>query len=387
MDYQNSVREFNNARILSLLRRHSPLSRADISRHTDLNRSTVSSIVEDLLGAGFVREIGLRQVSTGRPSIMLEIDTDHYGVLGLDVLPDAIHITLSDLLGKIIWQHVVSRSELSTGLETALEMAYSRVSRCNLTPAGIGVAVSPDAPEIRINRLLQRLSSQPSVPVFVEEQARAATIGQRYLGQARDIENFVYLTIDEGPKAVFVIDGRIYRGSTDHAGNIAHLPTGTSDGACRCGKQGCWNPKVNPESITHRLQSDQPFKAVVEAAMNGDERAHDEIRAMCQALGRGIAHIVSIVDPRMVVLGGCLSCLNAEHLHLIRAVATHNTGQHPWSDIDITLIEESDKVRHIGAISLVLNHLYQDLVVLPRKQGTKQFTGNVRGAAVEAGGR
>lgn len=83
MDYQNSVREFNNARILSLLRRHSPLSRADISRHTDLNRSTVSSIIEDLLGAGFVREIGLRQVSTGRPSIMLEIDTDHYGVLAL----------------------------------------------------------------------------------------------------------------------------------------------------------------------------------------------------------------------------------------------------------------------------------------------------------------
>lgn len=363
MDYQTSVREYNNARILSLLRRHAPLSRADISRYTNLNRSTVSSIIDELLGDGFVREIGLRQVSTGRPSIMLEIDADHYGVLGIDVQHGAACVTLSNLLGEVFWQQNVQPADLPSNLRTGLDLALSQCSRLNLAPAGVGIAASSGLSEAAIQDTVHDLPALSSLPVVVAEQTQAATIGQHYLGRARGVENFIYLTDDDGPKAVFVINGRIHRGSTDHAGHIAHLSVGTMGARCNCGKQGCWNPRVNPESIARRLQTNQPFEAIVEDAENGNVQAQEEIQALCLALGRGISYIVSIVDPRMVVLGGYLGHLKVDHLQLIHMAALYNCSEHLREDLDIALVEETEETRHIGAISLVLNHLYQDLVI------------------------
>ena len=363
MDYQTSIREYNNARILSLLRCRFPLSRAEISRHTNLNRSTVSSIIDELLGAGFVREMGLRQISTGRPSIMLEIDPEHHNVIGLDIQPDAAVIVLADLLGEIIWQGNVPFAELQTSLKTAVDIAFSRASHFHLTPAGIGVAVMGNPSEAAIHDALDSLSIRSSLPIIVEGQTRAAAIGQYYLGQAHGVENFIYLTDVEGPQAVFTINGRIHRGSTDQAGRIAHLSVGAMGLPCRCGSKGCWNPRVSPEAIARRLQTDQPFEKIVASAKTGNGQAQSEIHAMCQALGRGISHIVRIVDPNLIVLGGHLGCLKAEYLQMIHDTVLNSDSQHLWNDINIVLTEEEEKSHYAGAISLVLNHLYQDLTI------------------------
>jgi glucokinase len=164
------------------------------------------------------------------------------------------------------------------------------------------------------------LEKRFGLPAFVENDANAGALAEYRFGAGRGTRNLVYLTLGTGIGGGIIVEGRLYRGTTDDAGEIGHttiLPDGPE---CLCGKRGCLEALVagpaigtraqrlareHPESLMHRLVGGDAITAVhaLQAAKQGDRAAREVWRETGCYLGIGIANLVQVLNPQVIVIG------------------------------------------------------------------------------------
>lgn len=231
-------------------------------------------------------------------------------------------------------------------LDTALE-AIREVWADDVEAVGVGVAglvrwpegvlawgphvVGTDLP------LRDLLEEQLGVPVVVDNDANAAAYGEHQVGVARGFDDFLLVTLGTGIGGAIVIDGSIHRGESfaGEWGHIRHDPAGR---LCDCGKRGCWETvasgpalvrlareviSLNPEgSLARRFESVTiSGTAVTAAADAGDEVARGLVAEVGAELGRGLANLIAIFDPELVVVGGGLGSVGESLLGPARRIA------------------------------------------------------------------
>jgi predicted NBD/HSP70 family sugar kinase len=255
---QGLIRKLNTAVILDILRRHAPLSRAELAARTGLNRSTVSIIVNSLIEEGFVQETDLQSPKIGRPGMLLMLNPKGGFAVGVEIGVDFISVILTDFVANVLWRgrvlsdpvedqiRVIDRaSELTQqAIDTGLEQG--------LRPLGIGLGVPGlvdirqgklvFAPNLRWTNVPLRLmwSQRFDLPIFVENEANAAALGEYYFGAARGVNSFIYLSAGIGLGGGVLIDGKLFRGSNGYAGEVGHMTVDPEGELCGCGKRGCW---------------------------------------------------------------------------------------------------------------------------------------------------
>ncbi len=327
------MRLVNRSVILELIRQNGTISCSEISQTTGLSMRTVMRIVGELLSDGLVQETGETRTSKGRPSELLRFNDDGYTVIGIDVGGTNLYGALANIGGKII-------GEVHQPLQCAsAEESYSLVSELirsliELSRQGerrlLGIVVGAPgithrkegivewAPSLswRNFPLKLRLEECSCVQVIVENDVNLAALGEQWFGAGIGVNNMILIAIGTGVGAGLIIDGCIYRGHSESAGEVGYLVSNTTSLGKLFDGFGSLEKIVSGSSIAERgrvlLAGQNPTdqiekltsEGVFNAARKGEAWAIQNIDETVDYLSMAIANISTIIDPELIVLGG-----------------------------------------------------------------------------------
>lgn len=311
-------------------------TRRVIAAESGLSVATVSSIVADFIARDVVHETGTQRQATGRPTAHLALNCDHGLLIGVDIAETYVHVESFDFALRKL-----SSTELPLDARQneprAVTDRVSEAIRCELRrdesgPApvlGVGVSVpgqvdpaggaSVFAPNWGWHNvpLLALLQDSIDAPLVLENPLKASTIAELWSGAGRSVKDFVVLTIGTGVGAGIALDGKVYRGPTNSAGEWGHTVLVAEGRSCRCGSSGCIEAYVGAPGIAQTLQEIAPTSPMlipgdqtatlqaIRAGLDDDDPvATLVIERTGMFLGIGIANLINILNPELIVLGG-----------------------------------------------------------------------------------
>ena len=342
---QALVRQINLSLIMHALWTDSPISRARLSQKTQLNKTTVSDLVNELNERGFVRETGLQKSGTGRPATLLTLNPAAGYIVSCEIGVGFVEVLVTDFAPQAIWQIKESiepgtaQSEIINRVLALLHEAIKRgkSSADKLLGIAVGIPGMVDhlsgtilfAPNLKWRDvpLLTILENESfGVPIFVDNEANMAALGEHYFGAAQGYSEILYLSGNVGLGGGFLSNGQLRRGASGMAAEYGHMTVDTHGELCNCGNYGCWETKVSQNSlykkIINKVESGESsvlvektqgqwerlsVEMIVEAAQAGDNVAIRSLEEIGYSLGVGIASLLNALNPEIVVLGGILS--------------------------------------------------------------------------------
>jgi glucokinase-like ROK family protein len=385
---------------LNTLRLHAPISRARVANFTGLNRGTVSNIVNDLIEEGLVSESDQEDSKIGRPGISLSLRPDGGAVIGLEIGVDFIAVLLSNFVAETLWETRVetnpsqSQTNIISQAERLIEQALSIAKERQLRPLGMGIGLPGlvntrqgeliIAPNLNWRNVPLRLmwNQRFRLPVFIENEANLAALGEYYFGVARGIENFIYLSSGIGLGGGIVIDGKLFRGGHGYAGEIGHMQRDPQGEQCGCGRIGCWETQVGPRAVLRRVKKELQthpdqflldacqgdfnnltFDRVVKFALEGNQLCRQAIEDVASYLGVGIADLVNVFNPELVVIGGAF-ILGKDILQPIIEKTIFSSALPPSADsLRIAFSERGADACVLGAVAIVLDDILREMVI------------------------
>ena len=379
--------------VLRLIWEERRISRAEIARRADLSRSTVSEIVETLLGTGLVVEAGEGVSRGGRRPIVLEFQDASRTIVGVDMGAAHVTVVCTDLRARVLAAarepHPVQEDPAGTRqlirrlIETVLA-AGGEGARDRLIGIGIGV---PSPVDIRHpDRLspiampawdgrhgLAALCADLRVPVQVDNDANLGALAERWWGAAQGLDHFAYIKLGTGIGAGHVIDGRIHRGASGVGGEIGHIAIDPRGETCNCGNRGCLTTFVGGPALAARivalravypqslLADGHPTLArLEEAARVDDPLALQVIHEVAEHLGIAIAGMLNLLNPAAVILGGRIAGLGEKLITPLRATALRRTFVPAAAATEIRASTLGAQGIAIGAATLVLDTALHD---------------------------
>ncbi|HEY5836608.1 ROK family protein [Streptomyces sp.] len=376
-----NLREVGRLRVLEALHTASRSSRPELVRVTGLSRATVSSLVADLISVGLVTEDegtdeGERR-RTGRPAQFLSLVPTAGYAIGADLGHQHVRVILCDLLGAVLWDHRVAK-EVDRAPDQTLDLVAALVARA-LTEtgvlrsrvlgigAGIAFPVEKDSGVVGAMgvmpgwvglRLADELGRRTSLPVRVTNDANAGALAERMYGAGRRADDMVYVGLSAGIGAGILSGGRLLLGACGLAGEIGHLPLIADGLICRCGNRGCLETVASPVAIA-RLLSDSWGHRVAAADLPGLIRQRNTgalraIRDAGDAVGRALSTLVTLLNPRLIVVGGDLADAGEDILDPIRAGVLRHTLPSAAHDLHITTGALGHTAESRGAAALIL---------------------------------
>jgi predicted NBD/HSP70 family sugar kinase len=218
-----------------------------------------------------------------------------------------------------------------------------------------------------------------NLPVYIENEANAGALGEYYFGAAREVNHFIYLSAGVGLGGGIMMDGKLFRGANGYASEIGHVTLDPQGELCGCGKRGCWETLVGPRAVVQRVQhvlsSGGPstmasqnggdlslltFEGIVEAAQSGDPVALTALQEVGRNLGIGIANLVNIFNPELIVFGGVLNLASSILLPILDAVVCDNALQLSCQGLRIAASAHGIDACVMGAIALVLDDILRE---------------------------
>jgi predicted NBD/HSP70 family sugar kinase len=315
-------RQINRNLIFNQIRTRQPISRADLSRSSGLQRSTVSLIVEELLAERWIVEGSTGQIPRGRRPTFLNINGQR-GVLALDIHPAQIALAVTDLGGNILAQDAVVPPDDPKKVVGAIVDAIRKMIAAHRDRSFDGIGINLPgrfdpglekfmfAPNIDwpVGRLLSRVKQATGLPVVVDNVANACALSEIWFGYSDGLHDLVAVNVSEGVGTGIIANGRLLRGVGGVAGEFGHVQLDPCGLPCACGSRGCWETVASNRAgmryyseIAHKPSP--AFDALLQLAEAGDAAAEEAIDKMCKALGRGMHMIASALAPSEIVVVG-----------------------------------------------------------------------------------
>ena len=317
------TKQYNLRIVHEVIRLHGPLPRAEIARLTELTPQTVSNLVKELMTYGLVYEAERRQKGRGAPAMALAINPDGAFSLGLDLDRDHLTAVLVDLAGAVRQRTntPLDFPSPAEALELMVDTASGLVAREGLAMvdlSGIGVGIpgpmhqSPDGDGYVVSPKLfpgwedvpvaTWLRERLGVPVFLENNAKAAAVGEWWYGEGQSIGTFFYVYFGSGLGGGMVMNGHPYEGFTGNAGEIGYMPTCLADDEEHVGihfnlprlyerLRGLGVEASTPEDLDRLLASEHP------GLLRWLDEAADHLVGLVLA-------IEYLLDPEAIFYGG-----------------------------------------------------------------------------------
>ncbi|MEZ5727170.1 MAG: ROK family transcriptional regulator [Burkholderiaceae bacterium] len=349
----SELRRGNRSEVLRELLRRGGLSRAELAAHTGLTGAAITRITRELIEVGLLRE-GAKQARSGQPGrrgTLLDFADDGAWVIGLGIHASDHSVVLANLRGQVARRIVIPSSILSdpgATLAHAREAIRSLVGEARergdaVLGMGVATAGSVDS-EARAVRSIPQFGWQDvaldtwlaelGVPYFVENVNDTLNLAEWRFGVCAGANDVVMLRISTFAGGSAISGGRLLRGANARAMQIGHLadPKGTL--RCICGRVGCLNTTASGAAIVHAAEQgdwdavlggdfdpvNDALDRVIDRAERGDNRASAVLAHAGSMLGRGVAQIVRILDPEVLVLGGLVSRSRAFRVAAVEAL-------------------------------------------------------------------
>jgi predicted NBD/HSP70 family sugar kinase len=322
----NTIRDINRQIVLNYVREREPISRAEIARETNLQRSTISAIVDALKTEDLVEEIGEGESTGGRRPTLLRLRTKGAIAIGVAITPTRTTIATSDLAGRVVEQeefltevdagkalndviaHVKALSSRNPGIEAV------GVSLPGLVDPSTGTAVYVPYFKWRDIPIAEMISAAVNKPVVIDNDANAVALAELWFGRPEviDARDFILVLVAEGVGTGIIFDGQVYRGQRGAAGEFGHMIIGPQAPVpCSCGNRDCWEAFSSEGAAFARYAKlaggtveTMGFKELVDLALAGDRNAKAALIETAHCLGVGISNLVVGFSPEAVVVGG-----------------------------------------------------------------------------------
>jgi len=314
-----TARDINRRIVLNLIRKHQPLSRADLARHSGLQRSTVSAITEQLIADRWVTEGALADLPRGRKPTFLHLNADRTGIVGITVRPSATALALARLDTSFIAQtSIPTEGSASQFIARLTEQVVNLIeSHPGVSVEGIGVSL-PGRVEWRNLDLKTPLERATGLPVELENAANACALAEIWFGRHTDnVHNLIAVAVSEGIGVGMFLNGQLVRGPSGMAGEFGHVSLEENGPLCNCGNRGCWEVFASNIAATRYYdqllsgrrdkKSSRPsvsFGGLLARVRNGDPHAVEALGRMAHYLGAGLAMLVSGFSPQAIVIVG-----------------------------------------------------------------------------------
>ena len=316
-------------------------------------------------------------------------------ILGIDLGGSKILTAVVDSQGKMLSRdHSVTPAQEGheAVINSILKSAYHALGQANiaisaLTAVGIGVAgisnpetgilfTSPNLPGWRNIPLRDIMQEKLGKRAFVINDANSAALGELYFGAARGARNFIYITISTGIGGGIVIDGKIYGGAIGTAGEVGHMTIDDDGPVCNCGNRGCWETLASGTALARGARqrikegirtsilenADGELERVTaqiihKAAERGDSLAKELIARTGYYIGIGLANLINIFNPELIVIGGGLSNIGDMLLDPAFEVAGERAYKEAFRAVRFAYAELGRNSGVIGAAAFALQEM------------------------------
>lgn len=326
--------------ILRLCIKHNNYSIADFSKALNISVPTITKLIGELIEDDFLQDEGKIGTSGGRRPSIYGLNPEAGYFVGVDVARHHFHIALCNFKGELVGFIQDIEFVLEANAQSFRDMCH--MVKAQITASGIpwikvlGVGVSLSGrvnPEkgyslsyfvsdnLPLNELFQK---EFNVPVSVENDSRAMTYGEYMtLGDKAD-KDMIFINLSWGLGMGMILDSHLYYGKSGFSGEIGHFPLLDNGILCRCGKVGCLETgasgsalhsmilqelkagKESSLSKSFESKGDIELQEILQAISEEDVLAIEGIGKIGRTLGRGIAGIINIFNPGLVVIGGRL---------------------------------------------------------------------------------
>ncbi len=381
-----TVRRANLSAIVRELHGRGPLSRSELVARTGLTRSAIRGLIGELTAAGIADERPAIPLGTrGRPSPLVRLEPERASVLALEIAVDSLAAALVGLGGNVLASIRVDRPRDHVSLEAivgdlvALAERVLVPSRRRSAVIGVGVAVAGIvrrsdgfvwmAPNLgwRVTPLGQVLEDALglAVPLEIANDADLGALAEVRRGAARGVDQVIYLSGEVGVGGGIIVDGRALAGVAGYGGEIGHMPVNPEGRACGCGSTGCWETEIGATALLRR--AGRPIDggrsgvhALLASAAAGDPVSLAALEETGRWLGLGLAGLVNILNPGLVVFGGLF-----EHLYPfiegpVRAVLDERALRPPRDLVGLAPSGLGDDAPLLGAAELAFEPLLAD---------------------------
>ncbi len=398
----DQLRRHNTALVLRTLRDAGPASRAEIAVRSGLAKATVGTIVGALLGAGVLRDhvpptataapdgaapapLPARQGRPGRP---VTLDGGRLAGLGVEVNVDYLAAVALDLSGetRLVEEHPVDAPDVSDVVRF-VGGCRDRLLGAGLEVLGVTVAV----PGL-VDRERGRVTSAPNLgwsgldlagavataigpgcPIGVDNDANCAALAEADRGAGVGTGDLVYLTGTVGLGAGMVVADRIVRGARGYAGEVGHLAVGGSTAVCACGRTGCWEAQIGLRAMLAAVgrpeleAAGDPVEVATQVAAlaDSDPTVRAGLQEIAERLARGVAMLVTVLDPRLVVLGGAFVPLGPWLLPAVEEALRTTVFAPRSGGCTVELSRLGLHAASTGAAAAVLSEVFAGTVALP----------------------
>ena len=391
LDKKDNKNSILKKTILRLCIQSGEYSIAALSEQINTSVPTVTKLIGELMDEGFMIELGKSGTSGGRRPSIYGLNPEAGYFIGLDIRHTHASIAVTDFKGGLVCfednipfileideacLHTISKNIRDFFLEHELD--WNRVLGMGISVAG---RVNPKTgysnlysfdPDRPINKIL---SEDLDIPVVIENDSRAMTYGEYLSGVVKKERNVLFVNVSWGLGMGMILDGRLYYGTSGYSGEFGHFPLLDNDQICRCGKVGCLETGASGSAlvrmISEQLQSgrasslSRTFKDqgkvnlndIFKAVQEEDILTIETIEKIGANLGRGLAGLINVFNPQLVVLGGKVAMAGDYLLLAVRSAVKRHAQTIANQDTAIKFSKLRNQAAPIGDCMLSRSHL------------------------------
>ncbi|MGD0158105.1 MAG: ROK family protein [Terracidiphilus sp.] len=391
--------------ILQLIHSGSNYSRLDLARKTGFSPAAITGIVRSLITRNLVTESEGVSSAVGRKPFPLEVRSDAGYLVGVDIGSFYTRIVITDMNGRIAHKHQVETC-IPDGRRRVLRRVFECVHQAldtvsvpkdailgmGIAHSGVidterGVVISFPRPgqmsEWKNVPLRAAFEEEFRVPCMLEDSVRTGATAERYFGLGRGVDDFLYIEVGVGIGAAIFFDGKLYRGAGGTAGEFGHITVNENGPLCSCGNNGCLESVASCAAIIQAVRAaiergvDSKIRdlagsdlekisieVIAQAASENDSLAFRVLQDAAYYIAIGLAHLVNLLNPRLIIFGGALFRAAPQLLSdPLKRVIKQRSLEKSAIDADLKVSPLGGEAVALGASRIISQRALEDLYI------------------------
>ena len=389
------LKKLNRMTIINIIRDNELISRQQIAELTGLTPAAITGIIRELIMLGFVTEVGLGESQGGRRPVKLKFNCGAGYVIGMEVTRQEIAIAVADLKNYPtgINRKSVDMSHPELAIQQLVAMAKEIISSDEYQEKKLfGIAIAfPGLLQVKegiIKRsvnlggawngfpLRTVLENELGLPVFIENNPKVATMGEKWFGGGMDSKNLIYLNMGEGISAGIMLDDTIIQGAQGFAGQIGHTIMIEQGPLCNCGNRGCLEAICGIPALLRKAIEELPFidsqdalrkqyeatsqlhiNDIIKIALLEESYAREILRQAAQYVALATANLINVFNPDEVFIGGKLAAAGEIFIVEFRQIISSHVFPEIGEATTIRISKLGGDSGVVGACALALKKL------------------------------
>lgn len=384
---------FLKKQIFSILYIEDSKTISDLCIPVNVSIPTMTRIMHELMDEDWVIELGTGESRGGRKPVFYGLNPSARYILGIEMTRKYTRINVFNLKNKAIGENLIIDIELDNAPDTFellrteidLFIKKQKLDRKKIIGAGISIPGLIDKNSY-INHTYPNIGDKPlniifsellQMPAFIEHDTKSMALGESWFGLAQNKSNVLCLNVGSGIGLGMIMNGELYQGFSGFAGEFGHIQMIPDGELCDCGKIGCLETvasgsaivskakkkiKEGTNSVIKKLVDDNTDKiklpVIIEAAHKGDQFAIELIEESGGYLARGLAMLIHLLNPEMIIIGGDMAGAGNLLADPIRQKLNKYTLSRIRQDTEIHISELKDQAGLLGTIPVVMTNIF-----------------------------